>query len=532
LIARAMLILYAYLGELRSGAKAVWGHMKGSFGSDGAGPDGPTGAGAKDASGAGSTASGAATSADAATSVDAAKPGGAGATATSGGGAGGTPKSADGATSSTISAAAVNNHSVPADVAAGVERFRTRAPSIDGDTLDIATSRADLGVGGTEYTLNGLPHADALRLKEVQALLAKDAAARKKKARSKDPTATFEGELSDDDRAKLTTELATLQAASLETQRTLAADLASGKADQVRFYCSGLSLWTLAAAGYDLSTRLVGPDRQLYRGQVLTEKPVPVNAEGKPVKKGQKAVGNERAVIDTKYVTLKLLVDGDSDAIEIVTRARATGSSTVELQHTGYQTGDADGLALGARGAAGAFELAGIGNEVPELAQKPGDFAQSRRTTTSGDKDPELKHRGAGHAWQVTEVQVLGSAMFGKNLAGAPNPVKGALEGWHDNVPYVIDASTHPAFVGVHTATAAKRVEAQNEDVVSDKKGDAANDGGVQITGWRSVPDAGLSSYTGYVVFYGRLGTSAWHVWTAATRESAEAAARPAPAAP
>ena len=76
----------------------------------------------------------------------------------------------------------------------------------------------------------------------------------------------------------------------------------------------------------------------------------------------------------------------------------------------------------------------------------------------------------------------------------------------------------------------AKRVEAQDEKVVKDKQGDTGGDGGVQVTGWKDAPDPGLKTYTGYVVFYGRLGTSAWSGWAAATKESAEAAAASTPA--
>jgi len=536
LIQRAMRTVEAEFDEMRSGVNTLWGRAKGLLDTDSKAPVGPTGSdghpapqGAKPVADAAKPALEGATPAGAARAADAAKPAADVARPAAPTGPAPAPAPASRATGGERS---VDNRDAPADVAEGVARFRTRTPTVGGDTLDIAKSRADLGVGGTEYTLNGLPHGDALRLKDIPALLAKDDAAQKKRARSKDPTATFDGELTEDERKKLTSELADLQAASKEAQRTLAAELASGKADQARFYCSGLSLWTLAAAGYDLGTRLIAPDGQPYRGQVLTAEPVPVNAEGKPVKKGQKSVGDARAVLDTKYVTLKLLVDGDPDAIEIMTRAKATGSSTVELLHTGYQTGDANGLALAARGGAGAFELAGIGSEVPELAQKPGDFAQSRRTTVGAGKDTELKHRGAGHAWQVTEVQVTGSAQFGKDLPRAPRPVTGTLEGWHDNVAYRIDASTDPALVGAHTVSAAKRIEAQNEGVITDEKADTAGDGGVQVTGWKSAPDAGLKSYTGYVVFYGRLGTSPWHNWTAATRASAQAAATAQPPSP
>lgn len=416
-----------------------------------------------------------------------------------------------------------DNSNVPAEFATGINHARTKAPR--GDTLDLAMSRAELGTGGTEYTLTGVPHADVLRLKQVNALLLEHAQALAKKAKAKDPSAAVEGELSEDEFKKLTEEKAALEKASKAAQKVLAADIASGREDVTRFYCSGLSMWTLAAAGYDITKRLNGPDGTEYRGLIMKE--VDADASGKPVKKGVKGVGKTRVVDETKYVTLKLLVDGDPFAIEIVTRARAAGTSTVEITGTGYQTEhDGEGLAQAARGAAGAFVAAGIGTEVDELQQKPGDFAQSRRTTAGGKGDSELKHRGAGHAWQVVDVKAEGEALFGK--PGSPESVNGKV-GWQTDL-FVITPTTDPRLVGEHTVKAAKRVEAQDESVVADQKGDTGGDGGVQVTGWKAAPDAGLKKYTGYVVFYGRLGTSRWNGWTKATKESAEAAAASTPA--
>lgn len=402
---------------------------------------------------------------------------------------------------------------VPAELEAGINQTRTK--EVRGDTLDLAMSRAELGTAGTEYTLNGLPHAQALRLTQLRAILAAHDKAVKKK--EKDPSAVVEGELAPDQLEKLTAEKAELDAAAKVTSRALAAKIASGEEDATRFYCSGLSMWSLAAAGYDLTTRLKGPDGGEYRGQIMKE--VDVDENGKQVAKGT-GVGKKKILADTKYVTLKLLVDGDPNAIEIVTRARAAGKSLVEIEGTGYQTAhDGEGLADAAHGAAGAFVVAGIGTEVDEDKQKPGDFAQSRRTTSSA-KDSKVKHRGAGHAWQVVEVEAKGMALFGR--PGSPES-KNGMVGWASD-DFVIKSTTDPRLVGAHVVKAAKRVEAQDETVVSDKKGDTDHDGGVQVTGFKPVPDPG-KGYTGYVVFYGRLGTSPWHGWEAATKESAEAAA-------
>jgi hypothetical protein len=409
--------------------------------------------------------------------------------------------------------------STPTTAPAAAAPTRTPGAPPNSDTLGLALSREKLGTEGTEYTLTGLPHADAVRLKAITARLAEHAQALAKKAKAKDKTVAVEGELSDEEFTKLTAEKAVLDEASRAAQKVLAADIASGRDDVTRFYCSGLSMWTLAAAGYDITKRLNGPDGTEYRGQIMKE--VDVDANGKQVKKGVKGVGKAKVVADTKYVTLKLLVDGDAFAIETVTRARAAGTSTVEITGTGYLTEhDGEGLAQAARGAAGAFVAAGIGTEIDELQQKPGDFAQSRRTTkVKGDAEPI--HHGAGHAWQVEDVRAEGEALFGKH--GSPESL-GGKTGWQRD-RFVIKPTTDPRLVGEHTVTAAKRVEAQDESVVDDKTGDTGGDGGVQLSGWKNAPDAGLKHYTGYVVFYGRLGTSAWAGWTKATKESAEAAA-------
>jgi hypothetical protein len=399
-------------------------------------------------------------------------------------------------------------------------------PAPGGDTLDLAMSRAALGTGGTEYTRNGLPHDEAAqmkaRLEELNTILAKHAKAVKANAKS---------DLSDDEAAKLKEEQKALAKTIKDAEKKLADDIASGGDEVTRFYCSGLSMWTLAAAGYDITKRLKGPDGTEYRGLIMTKDEVPVDAAGKPLKKGAKEDHKARVVTDTKYVTLRSLMDGDSAAIEIVALVKArraedpNASSTVEITGTGYQTkGEGDGLAESATGAAGAFITAGIGTKVEdERQQKPGDFAQSRRTTKGAGDDKELKHRGAGHAWQVSEVRAQGSALFGKD--GSPEPEGAKLDGWHADVKFFIKPKTNPRLVGPHVVTFSKRVEAQDEGVVHDKKGDTNKDGGVQVTNWNAVPDTNPNKYTGYVVFYGRLSASAWSGWSPATKESAEAAA-------
>jgi hypothetical protein len=273
--------------------------------------------------------------------------------------------------------------------------------------------------------------------------------------------------------------------------------MTSGDPDARIFYCSALSIWTLAAAGYDVTKPLVGADGQPFTWT-----------------KGTTEV----------QVTLKAIIDGEPEAVEAMTLAERNrmidGGSVGRLSGAGHTIGHGPGgAAVAVRGAAGAFRLAGIGTEVSELDQKPGDFAQSRRTTPKSAGAP-LQYLGAGHAWQVWQVKARGSAMFGRE--GSPRALRSeALEGWHEGVELLIDKDTRPALVGPHTVLTAQRIEANEPGAGTLKRSSAGGDGGVQITLEQPVPDRGLKTYTGYVVYYGRLGTSPWAGWKPATAATA-----------
>ena len=106
---------------------------------------------------------------------------------------------------------------------------------------------------------------------------------------------------------------------------------------------------------------------------------------------------------------------------------------------------DGDNTANAAKGLAGAFELFGIGREFPELEQKPGDFAQTRRKEKG-------EYTGAGHAWQVWSVHAIGSATFGQD--GSPKCVTDEnAKGWKERVPFIIDKDTNPALVGTPSSS-------------------------------------------------------------------------------
>jgi hypothetical protein len=336
------------------------------------------------------------------------------------------PVPAEPAVPATMGAATVVTVPAAKKGAAGEERYRTKRPTYEGSTLDIARTRLDRQ---TTYRLKGIAPDDVQRM-------------------------------------------------------------VGGDADATVFYCSGLSIWTLSAAGYDVRKEVIGTDGRSF---TWTKKI------------GKKKNGEDRTI--EVPVTLKQLIDGEAAAVEamsIVSQRKMTeGGSVGFLSGRGFAVGYLEGDAAAAvKGAAGAFEAAHIGAEVPEKNQKPGDFAQSRYESTGDGSDTELRHRGAGHAWQVWSVRATGEAFFSKKK-GSPVPVDRDLDGWHSKVKFDMDKDTDPSYVGVHTVEAARRIEAN----VANKK----RPGGVRITGW--LPVGYVADEPDYHLYYGRLSTSPWANW-------------------
>ena len=362
------------------------------------------------------------------------------------------------------------------DAADGLARVKSREATMSGDTLDIAKTRVDLGVENTHYNR------------------------------------TF---------------------TSKAEEKQYAVDLASGAATQDTFYCSGLSIWTLAAAGYEMSTRMKGSDGVDIYGETTRE--VDVDDKGKEVRSKKQVAVGKGTVTDKHYVTFKDLIDGSPQAVEIMTLAQqklgGKGGSVGPITGAGYAVEhEGDELPLAARGAAAAFTFAHVGAEVPAGEQKPGDFAQSRRRTKGADDkgtEEQRGHYGAGHAWQVWSCDVKGAALFGQ--PGSPKPVSGELTGWHEDVEYVIAHDTDPATVGAHTVLKAQKLEANWGKSMEDKETDGggardakgnflAGDGGVQITGAQSTKGEAAATDDSNGVFYGRLASSPWATWTPARR--------------
>ena len=313
--------------------------------------------------------------------------------------------------------------------------------------------------------------------------------------------------------------------------------MVTGTTDASTFWCSGFSMWTLAAAGYNLDSQVVGSDGKPFTYTAI------VTAKEKDAEKKQATIAKARSneqrmkqVTDAGFVladdefptwgtiTFRQLIDGHGLPVLMMSTIerdphKPGGWLGVVREPANSFDGlidGADNTALAAMGAAGAFELFGIGRVVPEAGQKPGDFAQERWLVNG-------VYNGAGHAFQVWSVTAKGSAMFGKD--GSPEPLDDATAaGWKDSMTFRITKDTDPSLVGEHVVVSATRIEANIEGAFAAQSGAAKKpapkgDGGVQITGERPVPDVN-KLHAGCVVFYGRLGSSRWAQWTKATKPS------------
>ena len=308
--------------------------------------------------------------------------------------------------------------------------------------------------------------------------------------------------------------------------------MVTGAPDATTFWCSGFSMWTLAAAGYNLDSQVLGSDGKpfTFTGIVTSQQKDPDKKKAE-VDAGRANAGRMKQVTDAGFVlaedeypthgtiTFRKLIDGHGLPVLAMSMIEADpqrpgGWRGVIREPANSFAGLIDGpdhTALAAMGAPGAFELFGIGHVVPELEQKPGDFAQERWLENGA-------YTGAGHAYQVWSVTAKGSAMFGEK--GSPEPADGAaLSGWHEGTTFRITKDTNPSHVGEHVVIAATRIEANIEDAFAkdpkDKKPATRGDGGVQITNEHAVPN--VNRHEGCVVFYGRLGSSPWAHWVKAT---------------
>lgn len=279
------------------------------------------------------------------------------------------------------------------------------------------------------------------------------------------------------------------------------------------FWCSGFMIWTLAAYGMDVNAAILGAN-----GQEYTYK----NPGGK-----------------VYPITVKRMMDGEPEAVGAMDYAAKAGIQGGYIGQVGVDfsegygsdkfQGDAADHSLAVKGAAGAFVAAGIGTEVPERDQRPGDFNQSRYkgpyryydgANWVTDTSKPIDYYGQGHAWMSGHVVVRGSAWVG--LPGSPL-VDGAAAtevAWVEDAALTLCDDTDPALVGVlGPAESAERIEANTAGAGELASKKAGGDGGLQVTGQMEVPAKATGSQKDLVVYTGRLGGSPWASHKPASRD-------------
>ncbi len=212
--------------------------------------------------------------------------------------------------------------------------------------------------------------------------------------------------------------------------------LKSGADDIDVASCSPFAYWTLAASGIDINVEIEGD------GVSIREY---INLEGGAMKGG----------------SYKDLIDASDDRI---------------------------------KGAAVAFDEAGIGVEVEQAEACPGDYVQ---TFSTGH---------GGHSTIVHRAHCVGAAIFG--LPGSPEAVGfapaaggGAPYGFSgEKVRFVLDENTRPELVGAFETEKVELLGAH----LSGKNAEGESEG----PGVYTKKAASLSSY--YRAFVGRLNTSIW----------------------
>jgi hypothetical protein len=234
-------------------------------------------------------------------------------------------------------------------------------------------------------------------------------------------------------------------------------------------WCSGLSNWALAEAGYDL------------------DKPIP----GKTCFSKDPKTGK----VTEQPMTLRSLVEGYPE--NLADTKEEAGSGYAQAGLFGKTAAEDDPRV---KGAAGAFVLAKIGTEITDLDDvKPGDFAQTR-----------VVGSGEGHAFQIQACQCEGECLVGpgnsptllKDLGGDVIDTEGGK--WYGKASFRIDGKTSPLYVGAHKVVASDLLESNVAGAMEDK---SDKDGGVQIRHGRTVAQCTAGGKRMYV---GRLGSSSW----------------------
>lgn len=270
---------------------------------------------------------------------------------------------------------------------------------------------------------------------------------------------------------------------------------AADRGDVQEIWCSGLSNWALAEAGFDLDAPL--PGKTFFVKQ----------------DRKNKKTGKTETVTVEKPLTLRALVEGY--ATTFADTAEEAGSTYAQAGLFGKTPAEDDPRV---KGAPGAFVLAGIGREVLDLEDvKPGDFAQTREVGGP-----------TGHAFQIHACLCEGEVLVGP--AHAPVLVKDlggetvvTAEGtWYAKAQFRLDGNSSPRFVGLHRVVKSDWLESNVASSMEDK---SDTDGGVQVRHGRRFEDP--TKPGAKRTYVGRLNGSSW----AGLSRHAPLLQRPAPAA-
>lgn len=288
-------------------------------------------------------------------------------------------------------------------------------------------------------------------------------------------------------------------------------------------WCSGLSSGVLSDLGYDLDGPI--PDRFYWENGQQKAITMRMVIEGMPEIMAQseeadtfarQARDELRETLEPEYEAARALPEGTAAE----KRAKDTAIRALDSQVLTFYNQTLYGLegnfgeaasedSLLVKGAAGAFELAGIGRELSDLKQaRPGDFCQSRNVDSP-----------IGHAYQIHSVVASGSIIAG--LGGSPEILGEAPEvepgTTVEGVRFRIDQRTNPNTVLASQAESWSVIESNTRGALSGavdprtgERADREGDGGVAVRQDANLPKTPDGAKRLYV---GRLAASPWYAF-------------------
>ena len=286
------------------------------------------------------------------------------------------------------------------------------------------------------------------------------------------------------------------------------------RGDVEEIWCSGLSNWSLAEAGYNLDQKIDGSSCFIKEQKLdkKTGKMVEVTVSHKP--------------------SLRSLIEGGADNLydsaDDAPPKPKTKEEWAAFSRKAYAQPGLFGKTPAeddprVKGAAGAFVLAKIGTEILDLQDvKPGDFAQTRAV---GAPD--------GHAFQIHACTCEGECLIGP--AGSPKLLKD-LGGeviatpqcqWYAKASFKIDGSTSPLYVGMHRVVNSDWLESNLASKMEDKND---KDGGVQVRHGAAFEDPTKNGAKR--TYVGRLSGSSWAGYVRGNAPLKRPGSEPAVAAP